>query len=307
MLAGWGVEVGTREAYLLLIAGSAASCVACAVLVMFLRRWRRRGPAHGQEWIALRDRPYVLVTVLDGVMAIQYRVLTAAVPLWLISRTSAPRWTVSAVMLVNTAIVVLFPVRVSKSIDTPRAGGIAFRRVGFAFLLSCAAISFAAGVPGWLALTMLLAAVVVHTIGEIWQAAGGFELSFSLAPAHAVRQYQGLFGMGLGLGVTIEPGARRGPLPGGGPLSTAETIAALVRPWFELRTLEVVAKELDAARALWGPYRGMSEDRRHPWRRRRADRDGADGPARHRLHRLGPVAVADRRRIRPDGCRPTAR
>ena len=46
---------------------------------------------------------------------------------------------------------------------------------------------------------------MVHPIGELWQAAGGFELSFTLAPPHAVGQYQGLFGMGLGLGVTLGP------------------------------------------------------------------------------------------------------
>ncbi|MGW3044444.1 CoA transferase [Kitasatospora sp. NPDC001159] len=38
-----------------------------------------------------------------------------------------------------------------------------------------------------------------------------------------------------------------------------ETIAAILRPWFESRPLDVVAKELDEARVLWGPYRGMPE------------------------------------------------
>ncbi|WP_072478424.1 hypothetical protein [Amycolatopsis australiensis] len=67
---------------------------------------------------------------------------------------------------------------------------------------ACVAIAAMAGAPTWLALVLLPAAVVVHTIGELWQAAGGFELSFTL---HAVRQYQGLFGRGLGLGVTLGP------------------------------------------------------------------------------------------------------
>lgn len=38
-----------------------------------------------------------------------------------------------------------------------------------------------------------------------------------------------------------------------------ETIAAIVRPWFEARTLAQVTRELDEARVLWGPYRGMPE------------------------------------------------
>ncbi|MET9683197.1 hypothetical protein [Streptomyces coeruleorubidus] len=52
---------------------------------------------------------------------------------------------------------------------------------------------------------MLLTAVTIHAFGEIWQAAGGFELSFALAPKESLGQYQGLFEMGLGLGTTLGP------------------------------------------------------------------------------------------------------
>ena len=205
LLAGWGVQVDTQAAYVCLLAGSALSYVVGACLVLFLPDTEPGPPALGPRWIALRDRPYLVLTLLDGFMAIQYRVLTTAVPLWLVSRTATPHWTVSAVMLVNTGIVVFFQVRVGRSIDTLRTGAIAFQRAGFAFLVSCVAISLITGRAAWLALVLLLAAVVVHTIGEIWHSAGGFELSFGLAAPHAIGQYQGLFGMGLGLGVTIGP------------------------------------------------------------------------------------------------------
>jgi MFS family permease len=205
LLAGWAVQVDARAAYVLLIAGGAGAYGVCAVAMGFLPAVPPKPSGTHPRWIALRDRPYLLLTVLDGIMAIQYRVLTAAVPLWLVGRTHIPHWSVSAVMLVNTAIVVLFQVRVGRGIDTPRAGALAFRRAGFAFFASCATISLLAGMSAWFAMALLLLAVAVHTVGEIWQAAGGFELSFSLAPPHAVGQYQGLFGMGLGLGVTIGP------------------------------------------------------------------------------------------------------
>jgi MFS family permease len=205
LLAGWGVQVDTRNAYVLLIAGSAVSYAATATLVFFLPYVPVRPSGKGPRWIALRDKPYLLLTVLDGVMAIQYRVLTTALPLWLLSRTDAPKWSVSAAMLINTGIVVFLQVRVGRGVDTPAAGAVAFRRSGFAFLASCGLLSLLSGRPAWVAVALLVAAVTVHTIGEIWQAAGGFELSFALAPAHAVGQYQGLFGMGLGLGTTIGP------------------------------------------------------------------------------------------------------
>jgi 2-methylfumaryl-CoA isomerase len=38
-----------------------------------------------------------------------------------------------------------------------------------------------------------------------------------------------------------------------------ETIAAVLRPWFAARTIEEVSAELDAARVLWGRYRGMTD------------------------------------------------
>jgi MFS family permease len=205
LLAGWGGAVDTRYAYVLLIAGSAVSYAASAVVVLFLPHLAPKHLGSGPRWVALRDRPYLVLTLLDGVMAIQYRVLTVAVPLWLVDRIQGPKWSVSMVILVNTAIVILFQVRASRGITTLAAGGRAFRRAGFAFLVAAAVISFTADAPVWLAMALLATAAIIHTVGEIWQAAAGFELSFALAPRHAVGQYQGLFGMGLGLGVALGP------------------------------------------------------------------------------------------------------
>jgi MFS family permease len=205
LLAGWGGAVDTRYAYVLLLAGSALSYAASAMIVLFLPHLVPERLGAGPRWVAVRDRPYLVLTLLDGVMAIQYRVLTVAVPLWLVDRIEAPKWSVSMVILVNTAIVILFQVRASRGITTLAAGGRAFRRAGFAFLVAAAVISFTADAPVWLALALLATAAIIHTVGEIWQAAAGFELSFALAPRHAVGQYQGLFGMGLGLGVAVGP------------------------------------------------------------------------------------------------------
>ncbi|MFL6053966.1 MAG: CoA transferase [Actinoallomurus sp.] len=38
-----------------------------------------------------------------------------------------------------------------------------------------------------------------------------------------------------------------------------ETIAAVLRPWFAARTIDEVSAELDAARVLWGRFRGMTD------------------------------------------------
>ncbi|WP_438290346.1 hypothetical protein [Streptomyces sp. HUAS TT7] len=67
--------------------------------------------------------------------------------------------------------------RSSRNVDTPTAGALAYRRSGIAFLVSCAPISLSTGIPAWASATLLPAAVVVHTIGELWHAAAGFEVS----------------------------------------------------------------------------------------------------------------------------------
>ncbi|MFJ5220869.1 MFS transporter [Streptomyces sp. NPDC088354] len=205
VVAAWAIERDTRTAYVLIIGASAVSYAVGALTATMLPSLAPLRSRPGPRWVALRDRPYVAITILDGLMAVQYRVLSVALPLWLLGRTSAPPWAVSAVMLLNTALVVLFQVRGSKGIDSVPAGAAAFRRAGLAFLVACGAMSLLPGLPSWAVVVVLLAAVTAHTVGEIWQAAGGFELSFALAPKESVGQYQGLFGMGLGLGTTLGP------------------------------------------------------------------------------------------------------
>ncbi|MFF7276421.1 MFS transporter [Streptomyces griseorubiginosus] len=204
--AGWAVQVGTVTAYQLMVAGNAVAFVVTAVLLALLPPVAPVPSAGGPRWIALRDRPYLLLTTLDGVMAIQFKVLTVAIPLWLVGATAAPHWLISGTMLTGTVIVVLFQVRASRDIDSPEAGGRAYRRAGVAFLLSCSVVSLSAGVPAWAAATLLVTGVVIHTVGELWHSAAGFEVSFALAPRHATGQYLGVFGLGAGLAEAFGPG-----------------------------------------------------------------------------------------------------
>ncbi|WP_406464286.1 MFS transporter [Streptomyces sp. NBC_01622] len=204
--AGWIVQVGTLNAYRCMVVGNAIA-FACSAATLIPLPPVAPGPVmDGPRWRALRDRPYLLLTVLDGVMAIQFKVLTVALPLWLIGATTAPHWLISGTMLTGTVIVVAFQVRAGRGVDSPAAGGRAYRRAGVAFLAACALISLSAGTPAWTATALLLSAVVIHTVGELWHAAAGFEVSFALAPRHATGQYLGVFGLGAGLAEAFGPG-----------------------------------------------------------------------------------------------------
>ncbi|MFE6834904.1 MFS transporter [Streptomyces sp. NPDC057705] len=203
--AGLVVQVGTLTAYQLMVIGNAIAFVVSAALLTSLPPVPPLATTGGPRWTALTDRPYLLLTALDGIMAIQFKVLTVAIPLWLVSATSAPHWLISGTMLTCTLIVVVFQVRASRNVVSPETGGNAYRRAGVAFLVSCSLISLSGGTPSWAAATLLLTAVVIHTVGELWHSAAGFEVSFALAPQHATGQYLGVFGLGAGLADAFGP------------------------------------------------------------------------------------------------------
>lgn len=199
LMAGCAAQLDVPAAYRLLIAGNALCFAVAAAMSMRLPPCAKtEAPVGVRPWCALRDGRYVALAALDGVMALQFKVLTVALPLWLALATSAPRWLVAATMVVNAAIVIAFQVPASRNITTPERGGRAYRRAGLAFLASSIMVSTVDGAPAWTASVGILCAAVVHTVGELWHSAANFEVSFALAPDHAAGQYLGVFGMGIG-------------------------------------------------------------------------------------------------------------
>ena len=207
LAAGFAVEVDTPTAYRVLVGVNAASFLVAALIIVRIPALEPTAAPPGQHtWVALRDRPYLTVTALNGLMSIQFAVLVLGLPLWVAGHTHAPRWTIAAAMLVNTAIVALFQVRAGRGVDTPRKAGLVFRRSGWVFIASCSLVALAADVSAWwLAVGVLLVGAVVHTVGELWHQAAAFELGYGLAADHAQGQYQGVFGLGQGVAGALEP------------------------------------------------------------------------------------------------------
>ena len=204
--AGVALELNTVNAYRALFLGNALTCLVCAAALGRLPKYEPLPGAREESPLAaLKDKAFVSYTALSGAMYMQYFVLIVLLPVWVVYHTSAPRWTVSAFVIVNTVIVVLFQVRVGKTVQNIRQGGVAFRRAGVLFLVSCSAIGLATGIPSWAAVLLLASAVALHTFGELWHASGTYALDFGLAPPHAQGQYQGLMGMGTGTGQALAP------------------------------------------------------------------------------------------------------
>ncbi|SCG70222.1 MFS transporter [Micromonospora coxensis] len=206
VVAGVGLAADTRAGYVALILLDCATyLLAAAILFRLTPLPPVPAPTHGPRLVALRDRPFLAFTVLDGLMSMHFGLLNIALPLWIAEHTTAPRWIVSACMLVNTVIVVLFQVRASRGTEELAGAGRAARRAGVVIAVACALFAASGDVSTPAAVALLLAGSLVHVLGELWHAAAGWGISFGLAPAHAQGQYQGAYGMGMQLGGMIAP------------------------------------------------------------------------------------------------------
>ena len=209
IFAGFAIAQGTPAAYRLLMLGDAATFVAAAALLLMLPRFEvERDPANpgARRWVALRDRPYVALTAANCAMSLQYFVLAFAMPLWVIGHTAAPRWLVSPMLLTNTVLIVALQVRFSRGTRTPRGGSRSALRAGVVLAGSMVLYGAASGRGQTLAVVVLLAAVIAHTLGELLQSAGSFGISYGLASERALGEYLGVYGLGIGICRAIAPG-----------------------------------------------------------------------------------------------------
>jgi MFS family permease len=206
VVGGLALTLNTLTAYQVLFLVNTATFLIGALVTARLPRYAPMpAPPETRRWVALRDKPFIVYTILNGVMSLQYAVITFALPLWIATETSAPRWMVGAVLLINTLGVVALQVWVGRKVKTVRQGAAAMRVAGFVFLIACVGTAVAADLPAWAAAAVLIVAVAVHSVGEMCHAAAVFALSFELAPAHAQSEYVGLQDMGLGAAFAVAP------------------------------------------------------------------------------------------------------
>jgi hypothetical protein len=150
-----------------------------------------------RQFSAVRDLTYLKVIGFSAILALHASIVVAVLPLWALHRTSVPHFAVPALLIFNTAFVILFQVRASKGIDDVRSAGHIARRSGYWLAAGCAVASVTAlravGDSGLVATGILIAAILCFSVAEIMQSASGWALAFGLAPPHAQGEYLGAF------------------------------------------------------------------------------------------------------------------
>ncbi|MFE9626761.1 MFS transporter [Streptomyces sp. NPDC006527] len=204
-LGGLALHAGTRSAYLAVFVVDAVSFLVCALLLLGLPRVApAEARARGGLGV-LRDRPYALVALLNTVLLLRLPLLSLVLPLWITSRTGAPAWLVSALFVLNTAAVTVFQVRAARGVTGLGSASRTLRRSGWVMAAACAVFALSAGASPWVAAGVLVLGAVLQVTAEMGQSAGSWQLSFDLAPADRVGEYQGFFGTGVTVARTLGP------------------------------------------------------------------------------------------------------
>ena len=222
-LAAIPLAIGTGEAYRVTMVVSGLLFVSSAFLVAGLPAARidpapaertdtgtivRREPAGRSPY---RDVRFLAVSALTGVFGMQFGLFEVAVPLWVVQHTVAPDVLVSPLLLVNTVVVVLLQVRMSRGTDTVAGAARVMRHAGWVMAVACglwAAAGWVRGddwVPVAVAAAVLVVAAVAHSLAEITSSAAGWALSFELAPADRIGAYQGVYGTGYAVAAMLAP------------------------------------------------------------------------------------------------------
>jgi MFS family permease len=207
-LGGLALQFDTEAAYLAVFAVDAVSLVVSALVLLRLPVVAPApAGAKGEPRLAvLRDRPYALVSLLNMVLQLHTPMLTLAIPLWIVERTNAPGWTVSALLVLNTVSVVLCQVAVANRVNGLAGATRMVRYAGVVLLAACAVFATSGfGAPAWLAVAILLVAAALQAGAEMMQASGAWEISFGLAPEGRHGQYQGFFGSGFTIARMLGP------------------------------------------------------------------------------------------------------
>ncbi|MGW6914264.1 MFS transporter [Kitasatospora sp. NPDC054939] len=208
------LHVDTRPAYVTAILLDALSFAVVAVMYARIPVAVPTAPPAGRTAAggrrrepnpALRDGPFLVVTVLNGLLGLQFSVLEIGVPLWIVQETEAPRTTVAATLVVNTVLVIALQVRVARGTDDPVRAARICGRAGLLLGVSCAVLALAHGLPPLLAAAVVLGGVALQALGEVLSQAACWALSYDLAGERAHGAYQGVFNAGTSAGLMAGP------------------------------------------------------------------------------------------------------
>jgi MFS family permease len=156
---------------------------------------------------ALRNRGYLLMSILGGVLGTHQVLLNVVIPLWLVEETDAPRVLLAWLFGTNTVLAVLLQVAAARGIVTVADSVRAIRRGAFFFVLSCGIVLVTHDTIGWVTIALVWIGHVTVTGAELFDSAGEWGLQAELSDPARRGEYQGVSQLGYTVGSVWAPAA----------------------------------------------------------------------------------------------------
>ena len=154
---------------------------------------------------ALRNRGYLLMSILGGVLGTHQVLLNVVIPLWLVEETDAPRVLLAWLFGTNTVLAVLLQVAAARGVVTVEDSLRALRRGAAFFVLSCGIVMVTHDTVGWVTIVLVWVGHVTVTGAELFDSAGEWGLQAELSDPARRGEYQGVTQLGYTLGSVWAP------------------------------------------------------------------------------------------------------
>ncbi|MFF5177241.1 MFS transporter [Micromonospora sp. NPDC000316] len=198
------IQVDSRTAYVTMLTATAAVYLLAAVLVSRLPKVPA-SPRTRRKVRVLRDRTYLCVTALLGLLTFNWSMLSVGIPLWVAESTDAPRWISGAILTANTIAIALLQVRFSRSAETVAGAARAARTAGVLLGVACVVTALTSRSHSTATLVLLAVAAAVHILGELLYVAASWGLTVGLMPADSQAEYQGMAATGTAAAQALGP------------------------------------------------------------------------------------------------------
>ena len=206
LVAGIALAINTAFAYKTLIAIDALTFLLAAIAYNKVPALTPKlNQSERFDWSVLKDRRYLIATLLNGCFTIHFLVQNVAIPVWVVQETNAPRWMISFIMLLNTIAIVLFQVSSSRKATDLNQAVRLFQKASFYIAVASLIYALSHGVNAIVASLLMLIGMVVHVAGELAGSNAVWMIAMELADQRRQGAYQGIWAMGIDLTDMIGP------------------------------------------------------------------------------------------------------
>jgi len=153
----------------------------------------------------LRNRGFLAVSFLDGIIGSHQVLLNTVIPLWLVQRTDAPHVLLAWLFGTNTVMCIFLPQVTSRGVrDIPTAVR-AIWKSAFFFTLSCVIVLFTHDTLGGLTIFLVWLGHATVTMSELFNAGGRWAFMSQLFDPERRGEYNGAADLASTLGSVWAP------------------------------------------------------------------------------------------------------